>query len=60
MGIRYKEKMTNGTEVNIQDEYEVNEDSSKCTLQKLYTSEELRELYFFSFLSSREYVVGFS
>ena len=52
MGIRYKEKMTNGTEVNIQDEYEVNEDSSKCTLQKLSTWEDLGELYFFSFLSS--------
>ena len=37
MGIRYKEKMTNETEMNIQDEYEVNEDSSKCTLQKLST-----------------------
>ena len=52
MGIRYKEKMTNETEVNIQDEYEVNEDSSKCTLQKLSTKEDLGELYFFSFLSS--------
>ena len=37
MGIRYKEKMTDGIEANIQDEYEVNEDSSKCTLQKLNT-----------------------
>ena len=52
MGIRYKEKMTDEIEVNIQDEYEANEDSSKCTLQKLYTSEELGELYFFSFPSS--------
>ena len=31
MGIRYKEKMTDEIEVNIQDEYEANEDSSKCT-----------------------------
>ena len=52
MGIRYKEKMTDGIEVNTQNEYEANEDSSKCTLQKLYTQEELGELYFFSFLSS--------
>ena len=28
--------MTDEIEVNIQDEYEANEDSSKCTLQKLY------------------------
>ena len=37
MRIRYKEKMTDGIEVNIQDKYEANEDSSNCTLQKLYT-----------------------
>ena len=37
MGIRYKEKMTDGIEANIQDEYEANKDSSKFTLQKLYT-----------------------
>ena len=37
MRIRYKEKMTDGIEVNIQDEYEANEDSSKCTLQKHFS-----------------------
>ena len=37
-----------GIEVNIQDEYEANEDSSKCTLQKtLYIGGIGRALFLF-------------